>query len=366
MVNMARTKLMRAPLKYVQGKDSLLSFGKETTDLGKKFLFICSNSGFKSCNEKLEKSFSGMESTRRYEIFGGVSSVGEIEKMRAIVRQDGIDVVVGVGGGSAIDTAKATAYYEGKPVAIVPTVCATDAPCTGLSVIYNDDHTFNSYLFYPKNPECVVVDTAVIAASPVRFLVSGMGDALGTYFEARVCAANDSPSLENGGVTRSAMALCELCYKTLREYGLQAKLACEKKLVTPALEAIVEANTYLSGVGADNGGLAVSHSVYNGLTALDELTAMHGECVAFGTIAQLVLEAAPKAELLEVMDFCHEVGLPVTLAQMGITDTSRVMIAAEKACAEGETIHNMPGDVTPEQLFDAMLAADQLGHKYFD
>ena len=307
-----------------------------------------------------------MEATRRYEVFGGISSVGEIEKMREIVRKDGIDVIVGVGGGSAIDTAKATAYYEKKPVAVIPTVCATDAPCTGLSVIYNDDHTFNSYLFYPKNPECVIVDTAVIAASPVRFLVSGMGDALGTYFEARACESVDAPSLENGGITASAMALCRLCYETLLEYGLQAKLACEKKLVTPALEKIVEANTYLSGVGADNGGLAVAHSVYNGLTTLDELSAMHGECVAFGTIAQLILEAAPEEELMEVMDFCSEVGLPVTLAEMGITDPARVMIAAEKACAPGETIHNMPGDVTPQQLFDAMLAADQMGQYYFE
>ena len=162
------------------------------------------------------------------------------------------------------------------------------------------------------------------------------------------------------------MALCRLCYETLLEYGLHAKLACEKKLVTPALEKIVEANTYLSGVGADNGGLAVAHSVYNGLTALDELTAMHGECVAFGTIVQLILEAAPEEELMEVMDFCSEVGLPVTLVEMGITDPARVMIAAEKACAPGETIHNMPGHVTPQQLFDAMLAADQMGQYYFE
>ena len=86
--------------------------------------------------------------------------------MREIVRNEKIDVVVGVGGGSAIDTSKATAYYEKKRIAIIPTVCATDAPCTGLSVIYNDDHTFNSYLFYPDNPDFVLVDSLVIANAP--------------------------------------------------------------------------------------------------------------------------------------------------------------------------------------------------------
>lgn len=150
---MARLRLMRAPQKYVQGKDALLQFHDEMTSLGDKWLFICSHSGYNACHDKIEKSFAGTDDVRRYEIFGGVSSVGEIERMRQIVRENGLNVVVGVGGGSAIDTAKATAYYEKLPVVIIPTVVATDAPCTGLSVIYNDDQTFNSYLFYPKNPE---------------------------------------------------------------------------------------------------------------------------------------------------------------------------------------------------------------------
>ena len=362
---MTRTKLMRAPQKYVQGKDSLLKFYDETNNLGDRYLFICSNSGYKSTHDKIEKSFNGEDSYRQYEVFSGISSVSEIDKMCKIIKEKNIDVVVGIGGGSSIDTAKASAHYSNCPVVVVPTVCATDAPCTGLSVIYNDDHSFNNYLFYPKNPECVIVDTGIIASAPAKFLISGMGDALGTYFEARVCAATDAPSLENGGITRSAMALCELCYKTLKEYGVQAKIACENNLVTPALEAVIEANTYLSGVGADNGGLAAAHSIYNGMTDLEEFNAMHGSCVAYGTIAQLILEAAPKSEIEEVMEFCYSVGLPITLKEMGITDKTRVMIAAEKACIPGETIHNMPGDVTPEQLYDAMLTVDLLGQKYF-
>ncbi|MDN5352469.1 MAG: glycerol dehydrogenase [Clostridiales bacterium] len=363
---MAVLKLLRAPLKYLQGKGALLHFCEETHDLGNSFLFVCSNSGYKNCADKIKESFKGSECDTHFEVFKGISSVGEISRMRAIVKEKGIKVVVGIGGGSAIDTAKATAHYEGLPVVIVPTVVATDAPCTGLSVIYKDDGTFDSYLFYPRNPEAVIVDSEIIANAPVKFLVAGMGDALGTYFEARACVRTDSPSLENGGIALSAMALCELCYKTLLKNGYQAKIACENHLVTPALEAIIEANTYLSGVGADNGGLAVAHSVYNGFTALDECEhAMHGSIVAFGTITQLILESAPKEELKEVMDFCYNVGLPVTLKEMGVEDVTRVKIAAEKACVPGETIHHLAGDVTPDQLYDALLAADLLGQEYF-
>lgn len=363
---MAVMKLLRAPSKYVQGKGALLKFYQETNYLGDSYLFICSNSGYKMCQEKIEKSFEGSNCKIHFEIFGGISSNGEIDRMRKLVKGEKFNVVVGVGGGSAIDTAKACAYYENLPVAIVPTVCATDAPCTGLSVIYNDDGTFDKYIFYPKNPEAVLVDSEVIAKAPAKFLVAGMGDALGTYFEARACVRTDSPSLENGGIALSAMALCELCYKTLLKCGYQAKQACENNLVTPALEAIIEANTYLSGVGADNGGLAVAHSVYNGFTALEECEkTMHGSIVAYGTITQLIIENAPKEEIKEVMDFCYSVGLPITLKEIGVTDVTRVMIAAEKACIPGETIHHMAGDVTPDQLYDALLAADLLGQDYF-
>lgn len=358
---MGRLRAMREPLKYVQGRDATLKFCEEMGYMGQRWLFICSNSGYKACHDKIEESFGEKGDYRRYEVFKGISSYGEIERMKAIVEQDQIDVVVGVGGGSAVDTAKATAYYAGTRIVIVPTVAATDAPCTGLSVIYNDDHSFSKYLFYPTNPDAVMVDTTVIAQAPVKFLIAGMGDALGTYFEGRASIRTESASLEGTGITRAGMALAKLCYETLREYGAQAVEACKLGVVTPALENIVEANVYLSGVGADNVNCAAAHSFYNGVTSLGIKHADHGCCVALGTIVQLVLEGAPKDEVKEVQDFCMEVGLPVTLEEIGVTTNEQVETIAEAACAEGETIHNLAGDVQPVELYSAILQADAMG-----
>lgn len=360
---MKKLLLMRAPLKYIQGADALKHFYENINGFGSNFLFICSKSAYKSTHDLIEESFKDSKTKRIYKIFGGISSTGEIEKMREIVRNENIDVVVGVGGGSAIDTSKATAYYEHKRIAIIPTVCATDAPCTGLSVIYNDDHTFNSYLFYPNNPDFILVDSNIIANAPTKFLVAGMGDALGTYFEARECYKTSSPSLENGGITLSSLALCELCYKTLLKCGKEAKISSDNHVVTPELEAIIEANTYLSGVGADNGGLCVAHSFYNGVTSLGKNTAMHGCCVAYGTLVQLLLENGSKDEFNEVREFMHSVGLPLTLEEIGITkeDVKQVAIAS---CAEGESIHNFSGDVSAKELENAILLVDAINHDY--
>ena len=188
-----------------------------------------------------------------------------------------------------------------------------------------------------------------------------MGDALGTYFEGRASIRTESSSLEGTGITRAGQALAKLCYETLRQYGKQAIEACKLHVVTPALENIIEANVYLSGVGADNVNCAAAHSFYNGVTAVGCKHADHGDCVALGTLVQLVLEGATKEEFDDVQSFCMEVGLPVTLEQIGITTEEQVRIIAENACVPGETIHNLAGDVQPCELYDAIMQADAMG-----
>ena len=103
---MGRLRAMREPLKYVQGRDATLKFHEEMGYMGKRWLFVCSNSGYKACHDKIEKSFGELDDYRRYEVFGGISSKGEIAKMEEIVKADNIDTVVAVGGGSAVDTQK--------------------------------------------------------------------------------------------------------------------------------------------------------------------------------------------------------------------------------------------------------------------
>ena len=130
---------------------------------------------------------------------------------------------------------------------------------------------------------------------------------------------------------------------------------------------MIEANTLLSGIGFESGGLAGAHAIHNGLTVLEECHHMyHGEKVAFGTITQLVLENVPAEELQDIIDWCIELGLPVTFKQLGINEVTeeKLMAVAEAACAEGDTLHNMPFEVTPKSVCAALKAADAYG-RYF-
>jgi glycerol dehydrogenase len=142
--------------------------------------------------------------------------------------------------------------------------------------------------------------------------------------------------------------------------------AVETGSVTPALERLIEANTLLSGLGFESGGLAVAHSVHNGLTVASETHRFyHGEKVAFGLITQLVLEGQPTKEIEEVLHFCLTVGLPVTLAEVGLTKVSTELLhkIAERSVAAGETAHNEPFEVTATMIGDAIMAADALGRQ---
>jgi glycerol dehydrogenase len=362
---MSRMKILIAPGRYVQGPGALEHAGEHIALLGRKALVLGGKKGLSGkVREGLLSGFKTQGVTAHMEPFGGECCRPEIDRLAEVARTQGSDLVVGVGGGKSLDTAKAVAHELKIPVAIIPTIASTDAPCSALSVIYTPEGVFESYLVLPQNPNLVVVDTRIIADAPVRLLVSGMGDAMATWFEAKSCYATRAGNMPGGASTQAAMKLAELCYELLMDYGVEARIACENHTITPAFERVVEANTLLSGMGFESAGLAAAHAIHNGLTVLPETHPYyHGEKVAFGTLAQLVLEDADREQIQDVLQFCLNVGLPVTLSDLGVkkADAKTLRPVAEAACAPGETIHNTPFEVDPDLVLQAILGADALG-----
>lgn len=357
--------IIGSPGKYVQGKGELGRLYDYVSALGTKGAYaVVDPYIYDHYSELIGSSFGGKAMPLAMERFGGESSKGEIERLKADMAAHGADVVLGIGGGKTLDTAKAVAYYAEAPVVICPTIASTDAPCSALSVLYTDDGQFDQYLPLRQNPNLVLVDTEIIVKAPASLLVAGMGDALATYFEARACVRSGATHMQGGTATNAAYALSKRCYEILLEDGYKALLAARAQVATQAVENIIEANTYLSGIGFESCGLAAAHAIHNGLTALPEThRKAHGEKVAFGTLTQLVLENAASEELDTVLAFCMEVGLPTTLAALGVEEVTRdkLMAVAELACAEGDTMGNMPFPVTEEDVCAAMLVADKMG-----
>ncbi|MBI5014451.1 MAG: glycerol dehydrogenase [Deltaproteobacteria bacterium] len=363
------SRILIAPGRYVQGAGAIHEIGIHASRLGTNALVTGGATALSASSGAIQESLARDKVGCSVERFGGECCDAEIRRLVQVAKAKGADLIIAVGGGKAIDTGKAVAHEMKVPVIVVPTIAATDAPCSALSVVYTDEGVFQRYLVLPRNPDCVLVDTAIVAQAPAELLVSGMGDALATFWEADTCQKSCKPNALTGASppTLSAVALARLCYDTLLEHGLQAKLAVEQKVVTPSVEAIVEANTLLSGLGFESGGLAGSHSVHNGFTVLEATHGkFHGQKVAFGTLTQLVMEGRPRCVLNEVMEFCLSVGLPICLEDVGIADPSREDIrrVAEATAAKGETIHATWFEVTPAAVEAAIWAADALGRRY--
>lgn len=358
--------VLAAPSRYVQGRNVIQKLGSHLKSLGSTPLLVADDVVWEIVEDSLTKGFEEADLPVTRVGFGKFATAEAVDSLVETLRNGDHDVIAGIGGGSAIDAVKAAGHLAGISWASVPTAASSDAPTSALAVIYTDEGEFVEYRFFPKNPDLVLIDTVLVANAPERFLIGGIGDALATWVEARAVAKTRAKTMVGDAPTHTGTALAELSWKILWENALDALDAVRAKTVTPALEAVVEANTLLSGLGFESGGLAAAHAIHNGMTAAPQTHGLtHGEKVNIGTLTQLIMEGAPSAEIEDFIVFSTKVGLPNSLAEIGLTpeDQKEIRAIAEAATVEGETIHNMPFTVTPELVAEAMTVAETLSRR---
>ncbi|HEL1168966.1 TPA: glycerol dehydrogenase [Streptococcus equi subsp. zooepidemicus] len=355
-------KVFASPSRYIQGKNALFTNSDIIKKLGQKPVLLCDDIVYSIVGERFEGYLSEHGLPPVHVAFNGEASDNEINRVVAIARENDNDVIIGLGGGKTIDSAKAIADILEIPVIIAPTIASTDAPTSALSVIYTDEGAFEKYIFYAKNPELVLVDTQVICQAPKRLLASGIADGLATWVEARAVMQKNGDTMAGGNQTLAGLAIAEACERTLFADGLKAMVSCEKKVVTPALENVIEANTLLSGLGFESAGLAAAHAIHNGFTALtgDIHHLTHGEKVAYGTLTQLFLENKSREEIDRYIDLYQAIGMPTTLKEMHLDTATEedFLKIGRQATMAGETIHQMPFTITAEDVAAALVAVD--------
>ncbi len=358
-------KVFIAPRRYVQGVGVLNDIGKYVAPLGKRVLVAWGPVVSEQFSGIVEKSFAENDLVLIPFKFSGECDRGQIGLGVAKAQAEKAEVVVGLGGGKAIDLAKAVALEIDAKLVTAPTIASNDAPTSAATVYYTEQGSFDGWAIWPRNPDLVLVDTEVIAAAPVRWLISGIGDGLATWFEAEAAYKGRRVALAGGVATQAALTLARLCYDTLMDFGIDAVRDCAEHVVTPALERVIEANTLLSGLGFESAGVASAHAIGNGLTEFEACKPFsHGEKVAFGVATQLCLdEDIDPDERLAVFDFMVDVGLPVTLEELGLGDISPAALKdfAAALCGPDQITHNHVFTVSPFDMYSAMVAADKLG-----
>lgn len=345
-----------SPGLYVQGPGALNRLGEICAPLGRTALAVIDPVAARRIGDAVSAVLPGVIVAP----FAGECTATEIDRLLAIARQAGADVIVGIGGGKAIDAAKGVQIAIRQPLVVVPTIASTDAPTSRLCVVYTADHAPSEVRVMAANPAAVLVDTAVLAQAPARFFAAGVGDALSKKYEAAACAAAGGLNFHGYHPPALALHLAEVCHSTLLTDAGAALDAVRRQTPDAAFERVIEATILLSGLAFESGGLSVPHALIRGLASVPELAgALHGEQVAYGLLVHLSLsgDAAPLERLVPLYRL---LSLPLRLRDMGYTGDPSDVIAtiARTAIARAAYIRNFAHEVTQDRL-EAALAATE-------
>ena len=329
---------------------------------GKRILLIGGTKGLKAGKERLEKQLesSDLEIVDTV-LYGHDCTYESIDKWAAYAKEIKADMIFGMGGGKALDTAKGVADRVRLPVFTFPTIAATCAATTALSVVYTEDGSFDSFYFYERPARHCFIDLSIIAEAPAHFLQAGMGDTMGKFFECHFSARGDK--LEHSSAL--GREISNMCYEPLLQYGVQALKDCKEHRVTVSLEQAVLANIVSTGLVSlmvlDDYNCAIAHSVYYGLVLLPgfEEKYLHGNVVAYGVLVQLAVDGDLE-EAARVKAFMKELEIPTTLGEMEVPVEREYLQAVLTETVTGPDMEHIPYKVTEEMIFEAMRKVENL------
>jgi glycerol dehydrogenase len=348
-----------APAQVMRGPNALADAGEAIAHLGHRPLVIGGDQTLMIAQPFLAPVLQQHCHTAQADYGQDCSETG-LQALRQAVAAHQADLIIGVGGGKALDAAKLIAHQCRLPVVTVPTSAATCAAWTALANVYSETGAFQYDVSLSACPNLLILDYSLMQTAPMRTLVAGIGDALAKWYEASVSSGTSEQALVIAAVQQA---------RVLRDFLFQKSATALQQPGSTVWQEVIDATVLLAGVIGGLGGAqcrtVAAHAVHNGLTHLPTSHAsLHGEKVAYGILVQLRLEEMLQGNnlaataRLQLLRFYAEIGLPSTLADLGLADVSvkALQTAAEVACAQGSDLHRLPFKVVPAQLMAAMVS----------
>ena len=337
-------KVFVSPMTHRQGENVLWNHLEDILAFGQKGLIVTDGFVYQMLGERLYQKLTKL---------GGEMFVWVTEEDRP---SETFDYIVALGGGRAIDLGKSLAFESNASCIVVPTSAATDAPTSRISVKYRNGY-FEKYSYYAKSPDLVLIDTAILINSPVHFLTAGIADGLSTSIEARTVRENRGVNTLGAAPTLAAEAIAEKCREVLLEFAEEAVEANEKHIVTPAFEAVIEANTLLSGIGFESGGLSIAHALHNAMVSLwgNEIKGSHGQIIALTTLQQLQIEGR-KEEFSRYQALFEKLELPITYEALSVLPSANeLQKVTNLAFSPEDGIIRSNVSVTKDEVYKILL-----------
>lgn len=348
-----------APAKVVRGASVLHSAAGDIAHLGTRPLIVAGHRTLSISQESLQPIFAASQLQTAATSYGADCCEDSLKALRKTAKEHKADVIVGVGGGKALDTAKLIGHQLQLPVVTIPTSAATCAAWTALSNVYSESGAFLYDVGLLRCPDLLILDYDLIQTAPQRTLVAGIGDAIAKWYEASVSSGHLQDTLIIAAVQQA---------RVLRDILFQKSAAALQSPGSEVWREVVDATVLLAGVIGGLGGAqcrtVAAHAVHNGLTHISGHGSIHGEKVAYGILVQLRLEEMLQGNQLadaarqQLLKFYAEIGLPQKLADLGLSNItlSELQTAAEITLAPNSDIHRLPFPVALEQLMAAMIS----------
>ncbi|WP_322922372.1 iron-containing alcohol dehydrogenase family protein [Paenibacillus campi] len=357
---------IKAPSAYYNEPGLLQRSGNYIRPFGSQALIVGGQTALSIVGEQLYASLHAAGIRTEINVFTGQCTAEEIEAYTAIARQVNAELIIGVGGGKVLDLSKAVAEDAGLPIVTIPTVPATCAAWSALTVLYDQYGQAAGYRPLLHSPELVLADPSLLAGAPRRYLAAGIGDTLVKWYEFAVNLNGNSGSV----ALRTSVATARLALDILERHATDVYEQAGQPGYTPdvAFTEVTDAIIWLAGlVGSIQDGsvhAAIAHGLHDSLTFIEDThQALHGEKVAFGLLTQWVLEGKEGEQLEQLATWLQTLELPITLAQLGITDDaqqSAARIAQRFVLREGAA-DQLDFAVTTAAVEAAIVKADALG-----
>ena len=362
------------PSRYVQGPGVIWDLKEYIKTFGGRGFFISTKSMYDKMCEVAAECNSVVER------FTDDCNRPAIDRLKEKAVAVGATVVLGVGGGRPMDTGRVVADELNVPYIAVPTVASSDAACAFLSIVNNTPEQgpgVAEFHFCKTNPVLVLADEELIIGAKPYLLACGMADALSTWFEAESCQASGALCFSGGARMDIAMSIARLCYDQIMLYGRDAMKAAREGVITPAFSKIVETNILVSGCGFGGRGLATAHGLHGCFEELANDEGRHnehGQLVAFSILVGMWLNKKPLAEIEAMYSLFYDVGMPITLGDLGYTNPDEKFLDTVTRIALRDNmpgfpyrsfLYNEPVPVNYETVHEALVTAEEFGKAYY-
>lgn len=353
--------------RYVIGPEAYGSLGDVLQPLGRRILLIGGEKALAAGREPFERALSSLDCEVTVHTHRGECNIENAQKLSDTACKSGIEIIAGMGGGKAIDTAKACAHLAKLPVVTFPTIAATCAAVTALSVMYRPDGSFDRFLFLSGPPEFAFIHTGVIAKAPAKYLRAGMGDAAAKYFESGFSARNDVPSYKDA----LGLSIARTCFEPLLRLGEGALRDCESGQDTlelrEAVQAVIVSTGLVSLLVREEFNGALAHSLFYAMEDLPQIkNCLHGDVVAWGTLVQLQMDGQEEA-LQSLHSLLSSLKTPVSLSAMGLGFPFPGMEEVLEAAVRQPDMAHLPYPVTRQMVRQAVQKLeDRYGLYGFD